>query len=81
MRKAHWEKNIFELIRRTSVDLPTDGENAIRRSTEATAASGSNWTGVVLGKMKAPRSVSRSRYDRPKVSPEKTHPLPWSKMQ
>jgi len=32
MRKAHWEKNIFELIRRTSVDLPTDVENAIKRA-------------------------------------------------
>ena len=32
MRKAHWEKNIFELIRRTSSDLPSDVENAIRRA-------------------------------------------------
>ncbi|MFO7870049.1 MAG: fumarate hydratase [Kiritimatiellia bacterium] len=32
MKKAHWEKNIHELIRRTSVDLPADVEAAIRRA-------------------------------------------------
>ena len=31
MRKAHWEKNLFELIRRTSTDLPSDVEAALRR--------------------------------------------------
>jgi fumarate hydratase class I len=32
MRKAHWEKNLFELVRRTSTDLPTDVEAAIKRA-------------------------------------------------
>ncbi|MBN2301716.1 MAG: fumarate hydratase [Lentisphaerae bacterium] len=32
MRKAHWEKNLFELIRKTSTDLPADVEAAIRRA-------------------------------------------------
>jgi len=32
MRKAHWEKNLFELIRRTSTDLPSGVENAIKRA-------------------------------------------------
>lgn len=32
MRKAHWEKNLFELIRRTSTDLPADVETAIGRA-------------------------------------------------
>lgn len=30
MKKAHWEKNLFELIRRTSTDLPADVEHAIQ---------------------------------------------------
>lgn len=29
---AHWEASLFELIRRTSVDLPVDVEQAIRRA-------------------------------------------------
>ncbi|MBT3294194.1 MAG: fumarate hydratase [Verrucomicrobia bacterium] len=32
MKKAHWEKNLVELIRRTSTDLPADVENVIRRA-------------------------------------------------
>jgi len=32
MRKGYWEKNIFELIRRTSVDLPSDVESGLRRA-------------------------------------------------
>lgn len=32
MRKGHWEKNILELIRRTSVDLPSDVESGLRRA-------------------------------------------------
>ena len=32
MRKAYLEKNIFELIRRTSTDLPVDVESSIRRA-------------------------------------------------
>ena len=31
MRKAHWEKNLFELIRRTASDLPMDVEAALRK--------------------------------------------------
>ncbi|MBL7077225.1 MAG: fumarate hydratase [Kiritimatiellae bacterium] len=31
MKKAHWEKNLVELIRRTSTDLPADVEQAIRK--------------------------------------------------
>jgi hypothetical protein len=50
-------------------------------STEDTAASGSKSTGVVLGKINSPLSVSRSRYDSPKVSPEKITPESTSDMQ
>lgn len=32
MKKALWEKNIFELIRRTSTDLPVDVETRIKRA-------------------------------------------------
>jgi len=32
MRKGHWEKNLVELIRRTSTDLPADVEAALRRA-------------------------------------------------
>jgi len=32
MRNGHWEKNLFELIRRTSTDLPSDIEVGIRRA-------------------------------------------------
>lgn len=32
MRKNHWEKNLFELIRKTATDLPADVEAAIRRA-------------------------------------------------
>jgi len=32
MRKACWEKNLFELIRRTSTDLPSDVELALKRA-------------------------------------------------
>lgn len=35
MRKdTHWEQSLFELIRRTSVDLPADVEHALRRLCE-----------------------------------------------
>ena len=30
MREAHWDKNLLELIRRTSTDLPADVETALR---------------------------------------------------
>lgn len=32
MRKGHWDKNILELIRRTSTDLPADVECALRKA-------------------------------------------------
>lgn len=32
MRTSRWQKNLFELVRRTSVDLPADIEAAIRRA-------------------------------------------------
>ena len=32
MTEGHWEKNLFELIRRTSTDLPADVEQALRRA-------------------------------------------------
>lgn len=32
MHRSCWEKNIFELIRRTSTDLPADVENAIKKA-------------------------------------------------
>lgn len=32
MKNSHWEKNLFQLIRRTSVDLPSDVETGIRRA-------------------------------------------------
>lgn len=32
MRSVHWEKNLFELIRRTSTDLPADVEVGLRRA-------------------------------------------------
>lgn len=32
MRKAHWEKNLLELIRRTSTDLPVEVESMLRRA-------------------------------------------------
>ncbi|MDI6774771.1 MAG: fumarate hydratase [Verrucomicrobiota bacterium] len=32
MRESHWEKNLFDLIRRTSTDLPMDVEAALRRA-------------------------------------------------
>jgi len=32
MRKAHWEKNLFELIRRTSTDLPADVETGLKKA-------------------------------------------------
>ncbi|MFC1497179.1 fumarate hydratase, partial [Verrucomicrobiota bacterium] len=32
MKNTRWEKNIFELIRRTSTDLPADAETAIKRA-------------------------------------------------
>lgn len=34
MRKEHWEANLFELIRRTSTDLPVDVETALGRALE-----------------------------------------------
>ena len=32
MRQRHWEKNLLELIRRTSTDLPADVEAALRKA-------------------------------------------------
>jgi len=32
MKCTHWEKNLLELIRRTSTDLPADVESALRRA-------------------------------------------------
>lgn len=32
MRKGHWEENLFELIRRTSTDLPADVEAGLKRA-------------------------------------------------
>jgi fumarate hydratase class I len=32
MRQEHWEKNLLELIRRTSTDLPSDVEQGLRRA-------------------------------------------------
>ncbi len=32
MKESHWEKNLFELIRRTSTDLAGDVEQALRRA-------------------------------------------------
>ena len=32
MKKAHWERNLVELIRRCATDLPADAELAIRRA-------------------------------------------------
>jgi len=32
MKRAHWEKNLLELIRRTSTDLPGDVEAALKRA-------------------------------------------------
>lgn len=40
MREAHWEKNLFELIRRTSTDLPSDVEAAIKRALKKEKKSG-----------------------------------------
>lgn len=38
MRRSYWEKNIFELIRRTSTSMPVDVENAIRKARRLEAA-------------------------------------------
>ena len=35
MKRQHWEKNLFELIRRTATDLPADVEVVLRRSLRA----------------------------------------------
>ena len=51
------------------------------RSIERRKASGWNCTGVVVGMIHAPKGVSNSRYDRPKVSPVKTLRLAASQMQ
>ena len=57
------------------------GANASMRSIERRSASGWNCTGVVVGMIQAPRAVSNSRYDRPKVSPVKKLRLRSSQMQ
>ena len=41
------------------------------RSIERRSASGWNCTGVVVGMIQGPAAVSKSRYDRPNVSPVK----------
>ncbi len=44
MRTQYWEKNIFELIRRTSTSLPTDVENALKRARRVEkAGSSAQW--------------------------------------
>ena len=35
MKNGHWEKNLFELIRRTATDLPSEVEAALRRGLRA----------------------------------------------
>lgn len=43
--QAQWEANLFELIRRTSVDLPADIENGLRRAyTAEKRGSRARWT-------------------------------------
>ena len=51
------------------------------RAIDSRIACGSNCTGVLVGSTNAPRSVSNSRYDRPKVSPVKKPRLVSSQMQ
>lgn len=50
MRKAHWERNLLELIRRTATDLPKDVEVGIRRAwRQEKRGSHAWWTlGVIL---------------------------------
>ena len=43
MSRSHWEKNLFELIRRTSCDLPMDVEATIRRALKKEKKGGSAW--------------------------------------
>jgi fumarate hydratase, class I len=43
MRQSHWEKNLFELIRRTSTDLPTDVESCIRRALQDEKKGSNAW--------------------------------------
>lgn len=43
MRSSHWEKNIFELIRRTSTDLPSDIEQGLRRALKREPRDGRAW--------------------------------------
>jgi len=43
MSRSRWEKNIFELIRRTSTDLPMDVEAAIRRALAREKKGSSAW--------------------------------------
>jgi hypothetical protein len=51
------------------------------RSIEWRKASGWNCTGVVVGMIHGPEAVSKSRYDRPNVSPVKKPRLALSQMQ
>jgi fumarate hydratase class I len=41
MRTTYWEKNLYELIRRTSISLPKDVENALKRGRRLEAAGSS----------------------------------------
>ena len=50
------------------------------RTIDALSWPGSNCVGVVVGMIHAPRAVSNSRYERPKVSPVKMLVAPWSTM-
>ena len=43
MSRSHWEKNLFELIRRTSTDLPMDVRSAIRRAIQKEKKGSSAW--------------------------------------
>lgn len=45
-KKGYWEKNLFELIRRTSTDLPQDVEAALRKALKA-EKKGSRAQGII----------------------------------
>ena len=43
MSRSRWEKNLFDLIRRTSTDLPTEVESAIRRALKKEKKGSNAW--------------------------------------
>jgi len=57
MKNGHWEKNLFQLIRRTSVDLPSDVEAGIRRALKKERKGSHAWW--VLETILANAAVSR----------------------